>query len=263
MEKEKIGERGQDGLVSIVVPMYRAAEYIERTIRCVEAQTYPNWELILVDDCGPDESLAVAEQYRNRSSCKEKIRILRNPENFGAAGSRNRGVEAARGRYLAFLDADDVWLPSKLEEELLFLQQKEAAFAFTSYEFGDEEAVGTGRVVHVPQKLDFSHALSRTVIFTSTVLFDTWQIGKELLHMPDIGSEDTALWWTVLKTGVTAYGMDRVLTIYRRPAKSLSSNKGRAVKRFWNLLLTVGECSYPAALVHLIGWAFRATLRRI
>lgn len=256
-------ERGRDGLVSVVVPVYNAAEYLEKTIRCVEEQTYTDWELILVDDCGQDESLAVAMRCRQSSPCGDRIRIVRNAENLGAAKSRNHGVEEARGRYLAFLDADDVWLPTKLEEELLFLRQKEAAFVFTSYEFGDENAQGTGRVVHAPQKLDFAHALSRTVIFTSTVLFDTWKLGKKMLHMPEIDSEDTALWWSILKTGVTAYGMDRVLTIYRRPLQSLSSNKGKAVRRFWNLLIRVAGCSYPAAVIHLIGWAFRATLRRI
>ena len=118
-------------------------------------------------------------------------------------------------------------------------------------------------MVHVPQKLDFRHALSRTVIFTSTVMFDTWKLDKSLIHMPDIASEDTALWWSILKTGVTAYGMDRALTIYRRPAQSLSSNKGKAIKRFWNLLIKVAGCSRPAAVYYLICWAFRATLRRL
>ena len=167
-------KEGRDGLISIIVPMYRAAEYIEETIACVEQQTYTDWELILVDDCGPDDSLPVAARCRENSANREKIRIVRNERNLGAAETRNHGVAEARGRYIAYLDADDLWLPTKLEEELLFLRQKEAAFVFTSYEFGDANAKGTGRMVHVPQKLDFRHALSRTVIFTSTVMFDTW-----------------------------------------------------------------------------------------
>lgn len=255
--------KGRDGLISIIVPVYRAADYIAKTMECVEAQTYPDWELILVDDCGGDESLSIMEDYREKSAAGEKIRILRNEKNLGAAASRNRGVQEASGRYIAFLDADDLWLPKKLEEELKFLQEKEAAFAFTSYEFGDETAKGTGRVVHAPDELDFRHALSRTVIFTSTVMFDTWRLDKSLIRMPDIGSEDTALWWSILKTGVTARGLDQVLTIYRRPAGSLSSNKAKAVRRFWNLLIEVAGCSRPEAFVHLIGWAFRATMRRL
>ena len=257
------GEKGRDGLISIIVPVYHAAEYLAETMACVEAQTYPDWELILVDDCGGDASLSIMEEYRERSAAGERIRILRNERNMGAAKSRNRGVQEARGRYLAFLDADDLWLPTKLEEELAFLQKREAAFVFTSYEFGDDAAKGTGRVVHAPGELDFRHALSRTVIFTSTVMFDTRKLDKSLIHMPDIGSEDTALWWSILKTGVTAHGLDRVLTIYRRPAESLSSNKAKAVRRFWNLLIQVAGCSRPEALIYLVGWAFRATMRRL
>ena len=256
-------KKGRDGLVSIIVPVYRAAKYIAKTMECVEAQTYLDWELILVDDCGADGSLSVIEDYRETSMAGEKIRILRNATNLGAAKSRNRGVQEARGRYIAFLDADDLWLPTKLEKELAFLQEKEAAFVFTSYEFGDENAKRTGRVVRAPEELDFRHALSRTVIFTSTVMFDTWRLDKSLIHMPDMESEDTALWWKILKTGVTARGLDQVLTIYRRPEGSLSSNKVKAVRRFWNLLIQVAGCRRPEALIHLIGWAFRASMRRL
>ncbi len=254
---------GDEALVSIIVPVYHAKEYIVQTIRCVEEQTFHGWELILVDDCGGDGSLGRMQELREASPCRDQIRIVRNEKNLGAAESRNHGVREARGRYIAFLDADDVWLPTKLEEQLLFMRQKGIGFSFTSYEFGDEEAVPTGRVVHVPGRLDFRHALSRTVIFTSTVIFDTRIVPKAQIRMPDMASEDTALWWTILKTGVTAYGMDRALTVYRRPAQSLSSNKKSSVKRLWNLLIEVAGCSKIAAFFHLIGWAFHATMRRI
>ena len=126
-----------------------------------------------------------------------------------------------------------------------------------------KRATPTGRVVACAEPAGFRHALSRTVIFTSTVMFDTRIVPKAQIRMPDMASEDTALWWTILKTGVTAYGMDRALTVYRRPAQSLSSNKKSSVKRLWNLLLKVAGCSKIAAFFHLIGWAFHATMRRI
>ena len=254
---------GDEALVSIIVPVYHAKEYIAQTIRCVEEQTFHGWELILVDDCGGDGSLELMQELREASSCRDQIRIVKNAKNLGAAESRNHGVREARGRYIAFLDADDVWLPTKLEEQLLFMRQKGIGFSFTSYEFGDEEAVPTGRVVHVPGRLDFRHALSRTVIFTSTVIFDTRIVPKVQIRMPDMASEDTALWWTILKTGVVAHGLDRVLTIYRRTPHSLSSNKWNAVKRFWHLLRNVAGCHTMPAIFHLIAWAFRATSRRI
>ncbi len=250
-------------LVSVIVPMYHAAPYIANTIHCVEQQTWTNWELLLVDDCGGDDTLSVALACQKASAFGSQIRIIQNERNMGAAKSRNHGVSCARGRYIAFLDADDVWLPEKLERELQFLRTCESGFAFTSYEFGDENAQGTGKIVHAPASLGFSQALSRTVIFTSTVLLDTQKIPKALIHMPDIGSEDTALWWSLLKTGITACGLDDVLTVYRRPAKSLSSNKLSAIRRMWILLRQIGGCGRIRALYHLIGWAVRATLRRM
>ena len=107
---------GDEALVSIIVPVYHAKEYIVQTIRCVEEQTFHGWELILVDDCGGDGSLELMQELREASSCRDQIRIVKNAKNLGAAESRNHGVREARGRYIAFLDADDVWLPTKLEE---------------------------------------------------------------------------------------------------------------------------------------------------
>ncbi len=254
---------GRNSLISVIIPLYNAAAYIEQTMHSVEQQTYRNWEMILVDDYGTDGSLSVAERAREASPFKGQIRIIHNERNMGAAASRNHGVQEARGRYIAFLDADDLWKPDKLEMQLRFLQENNAGFTYTSYEFGDASAVGTGRIVHAIDRLDFRHALSRTVIFTSTVIFDTEKIDKSFIQMPDMPSEDTALWWTLLRKGFIAYGLDKVLTVYRRPARSLSSNKSKSVHRVWNLLINVAGCSRPEAALHLIGWAFHATVRRL
>ena len=249
--------------VSIVVPVYNVAEYIAETIHMVEQQTYTNWELILVEDCSTDNSYERIKERIRKSAHADKIHLIRQSRNGGAARARNTGVNAARGRYIAYLDADDVWLASKLEEQLLFMKQKSAAFSFTSYEYGDERARPTGRIVHVPGKLNFKKALSQTVIFTSTVMFDTWHMDKNLIRMPEIGSEDTATWWKILKTGITAYGMDRVLTVYRRSANSLSANKVVAVQRLWNLLRRVAGFGTLLSAWYLMRWAFHATTRRV
>ena len=248
-----------DRLVSIIVPVYNAGDYIEQTIAMVKAQTYENWELILVDDCSGDESKKKIE----REPDKDRIRLISKAVNEGAARARNTGIEAARGRYIAFLDADDVWMPEKLEKELAFMEQKQAAFVFTAYEFGDDKAQGTGRVVHVPSVLPYEKALSRTVIFTSTVLLDTEKTGRKIIRMPEVKSEDTATWWKLLRSGFTAYGLDEVLTIYRRPSKSLSSNKLEAVRRIWNLYRRQESLSLWKSGYNLFFWAVRATVRRI
>lgn len=251
-------------MISIIVPVYKAESYIAATIDTVAKQTFSDWELILVDDQSPDRSCEVIEETVAAlpEETKKNIRLIRKEKNEGAARARNTGLDAAKGRYIAFLDADDLWDPRKLELTFAHLQKCRAGFVFTSYYFGDENAVPTGKRTRVPATLTYEKALSRTVIFTSTVLIDTKIVGRKLCRMPDIGSEDTATWWQILKSGITAYGLDIPLAVYRRPAKSLSSNKGRAVKRIWYLYRKVAQLSPVSSAVHLLQWAVRATLRR-
>lgn len=248
--------------VSIIVPVYNAEKYIVETIRHVVAQTYTDWELLLVvDGCG-DRSAQVIGEYKEAEG-ESRLRLLVQEENQGAAKARNRGLQEARGRYIAYVDADDLWMPGKLELELQFMKEKQAAFVFSGYEFADQDGTGTGKVVHVPEQLNYRRALRNTTIFTSTVLFDTERIPRELLEMPDIKSEDTALWWKVLRNGYTAYGLDQNLVLYRRPARSLSSNKLEAIRRIWNLYRSAEGLSIPASLYNCCFWAVRAVLRRV
>ncbi|MBQ6589111.1 MAG: glycosyltransferase family 2 protein [Butyrivibrio sp.] len=248
-------------MVSIIVPVYNAAKYIEKTITMVSEQTYKDWELILVDDASTDGSADLIEDII--ASQGKRIRLIRKSVNEGAAAARNSGIDASAGRYIAFLDADDVWRPEKLEKQIAFMEQTGAAFSFHSYEFGDEEANPTGRVVRAPQTLKFRQALSRTVIFTTTVMFDTEKIDMEIIHMPQVPSEDTATWWRILKSGYVAYGLDENLAVYRRPAKSLSSNKFVAIQRIWFLYRNIADLSVIQSMFYFVGWAVRATLRRI
>ena len=248
-------------MVSIIVPVYNAAKYIENTITMVSEQTYKDWELILVDDASTDGSADLIEKIIAGQG--KRIRLIRKSVNEGAAAARNSGIDASAGRYIAFLDADDVWRPEKLEKQIAFMEQTGAAFSFHSYEFGDEEANPTGRVVRAPQTLKFRQALSRTVIFTTTVMFDTEKIDMEIIHMPQVPSEDTATWWRILKSGYVAYGLDENLAVYRRPAKSLSSNKFVAIQRIWFLYRNIADLSVIQSMFYFVGWAVRATLRRI
>ena len=248
--------------VSIVVPVYNAENYIRQTVDMVRRQTYTDWELILVEDCSKDNS---AQQLRDLE-CElqdERIRVIYKEQNEGAAKARNTGIEAATGRYLAFLDADDIWMENKLADELAFMREKQAAFVFTAYEFGDGQGIGTGKIVKVPDTLTYKKALSRTVIFTSTTLFDLSMLGKDLVKMPNVPSEDSATWWQILRAGYTAYGYPNVTTIYRRPPQSLSSNKGKAIQRIWYLYRNVEKLPLVTSVFCFVGWAFRATMRRL
>ncbi len=248
--------------VSIIVPVYNAENYILQTIEHVAAQTYTDWELLLVVDGCRDRSAQVIREYQEKKG-ERRLRVISREENMGAAKARNKGLQEAAGRYIAYVDADDLWQPQKLSCQLQFMKEKQAAFVFSGYEFADENGVGTGKVVHVPEKLDYKEALKNTTIFTSTVIFDMERIPRQLLEMPDIRSEDTALWWKVLRNGYTAYGLDQNLVLYRRPAKSLSSNKLEAIRRIWNLYRRAEGLSVPVSLYNFCFWAVRATLRRL
>lgn len=287
MSGKNLGDRKlkdkENGLVSIIVPVYRAAAYIADTIEMVFAQTYDKWELLLVDDCSGDDSVETMEKalsvYEHRPAAgsfekigriteylcgeEKKVFLICKNRNEGAAAARNTGIDLAKGRYLAFLDADDIWAADKLRKQLSFMREKRAGFLFSAYEFGDEDARPTGKVVHVPETLTYKKALSRTVIFTTTVVLDRNVIPDELIRMPQVESEDTATWWQILRAGYTAYGLDEVLVVYRRPPRSLSSNKCKAVKRIWNLYRRQEKLSVASSAFYFVFWAYRATIRRI
>lgn len=249
-------------LISIIVPVYNVEKVIKETMNSVLAQTYPHWELLLVEDGSRDNSAGVIMDYITEKG-DSRIRLIRQPSNQGAARARNRGLKEARGRYISYLDADDLWVPEKLEKQLKFMEQKDAAFSFTGYEFADENGIGLGKVVRVPETLSYKQALSNTTIFTTTVMFDTQKIPKDMLEMPEIKSEDTALWWKVLRTGVVAYGLDENLARYRRAGRTLSSNKLEAIRRIWNLYRKVEGLSLIRSMWHFCFWAARAVWRRI
>lgn len=247
--------------VSIIVPVYNVEKYILETVAGVQAQTFTDWELLLVVDGATDKSARLVEEGLALKP-DERVRLIYQ-ENRGAAQARNRGLLEARGRFIAYLDADDLWASDKLEKQLAFMEAKQAAFSFTGYEFADEDGNGTGRIVRVPAKLCYKQALKNTTIFTSTVMFDTEKIEKEQLEMPVIKSEDTALWFRVLRRGYTAYGLNENLVRYRRVGGSLSSNKLEALRRIWNLYRKAEGLSIPVSAYNFCFWAVRAVKRRI
>lgn len=246
--------------VSIIVPVYNVERFLEETIASVRGQEEQDWELILVDDCSTDAGAAVIEKY---AAVDKRIRLVRQEKNEGAAAARNRGLEEASGRYIAFLDADDIWDSRRLSAELSYMEERKAGFVFCGYEFADERGIGTGKVVKVPHTLHYRQALKNTTIFTSTVLFDTEKIPKVLLIMPSVKSEDTAAWWNILRHGYTACGLDENLVRYRRSAGTLSADKVEAVRRIWNLYRNVEGLSLPYSLYNFVFYAVRAVLRRV
>lgn len=249
--------------ISIVVPVHNAENFIQATVSMVQAQTFEDWEMIMVENGSTDDTKLILKDLIENTLDKRLKVIFLDDSIKGPSAARNAGVDVATGRYIAYLDADDVWKRNKLERTLEYMEEKKAGFVFTSYDFGDEQANSTGRVVSVPETITYKQALSRTVIFTSTVLFDTQIISKDFIKMPSVASEDTATWWNILRNGYKAYGLNESLAIYRRPAVSLSSNKGKAILRIWNLYRNVEHLSVIKSGWYFCGWAIRATLRRL
>lgn len=254
-------------LVSIIIPVYNAAPYLKETIQMVIEQTYSEWELIFVDDASTDESLQILQEYKKERLKKgfpNRIEVFSLTENKGPAFARNTGVRQAKGRYLVFQDADDIWDKDKLKKQLEFMKKKQCAFSFTGYEFADETATGTGKIVSVPEEIRYEEALKNTTISTITVMFDRTKLPEELLLMPeDCQREDTATWWNILKHGYVAYGLNEPLSLYRRHAGSHSSNKWKAVWGTWKMYRKQEKLAVSKAAYYMTFNLMNAVKRRL
>jgi len=248
------------GLVSIIVPVYNAEKFLDDTVKTVQDQTYDNWELIFVNDCSKDKSVEIIKKHMKKD---KRIKLFLQEKNSGAALARNRGIDEATGKYLCYIDADDLWDKEKLEKQVKFMQEHDCEFSFTGYQFADEFGVPNGSIVHVPEKINYNQALKNTTIWTSTAMFDLTKLTKEEIYMPNVKSEDTACWWKILKKISYAYGLDEILSFYRRTAGTLSSNKFEAIKRIWNLYRNVEHLNIFKSAYCFCGYAIRAVLRRV
>ena len=249
-------------MISVVIPVYNLEKYIEQTLDSVLAQNISDIEIVLVDDMSTDNSVATINKYKARH-IEAPIRLIEPGKKLKAHGARNLGIKESGGRYIAFLDGDDLWIEGKLEKQLKLMEEKKCGFSFTGYEFADKDATPMGKVVKVPSKITYRKALCNTTIFTSTVIFDTEIVPKEELVFPDIKSEDTALWFKLLRKGYAACGLNENLVLYRRTGNSLSSDKSDAARRIWNLYRKSEKLSFIYSCFCFIGWGFNAVKRRI
>lgn len=253
--------------ISIIIPVYNAASYLKETLQSVKNQSYKNWEVICVDDSSTDNSLELLtslKDYWKTVGMLQTFEIISFTEHKGPAAARNQGIQIARGRYLTFLDADDIWDENKLEKQLHFMKEKKCAFSFTGYEFANEQAIRNGKVVHVPKEISYKEALKNTTISTITVMFDRQKIPEKLLFMPENCSrEDTATWWRILKNGYIAYGLDEALSVYRRHLGSYSSNKWKAVLGTWKMYRIQEQMSVVKSAWYLFFNLWNAVKRRM
>lgn len=225
----------QQPLVSVITPAYNAARFICETMDSVRAQTYENWEMIIVDDQSSDNTVQLVKRYEQKDN---RIRLVQLNQNSGSAIARNTAMDHANGRYIAFLDSDDRWLPKKLQKQLCFMQENDLAFTFTKYVRMHENGELTNGISKAPVKLSYDDLMKRCVIGCLTVMLDREKIGEE--RMVNIRTrQDYAFWLTITRKGFYAYGLPEVLAEYRLVADSISSNKIKAAKRNWYVFRVV------------------------
>lgn len=215
--------------VSIIMPSYNTARFITETVESVLAQSYTDWELIIVDDCSTDNTDEVAAGFTD-----PRIRYLKNEKNSGAAVSRNRALREAKGRYIAFLDSDDVWLPEKLERQLAFMQENGYAFSYTNYCEMDEESVETGVTVTGPRRITKTGMYNYCWPGCLTVMYDASVVG--LVQIADIKkNNDYAMWLQAIRKA-DCHLLPELLAKYRKRAGSIS-NHGYAKLVKWHYKL--------------------------
>jgi teichuronic acid biosynthesis glycosyltransferase TuaG len=265
-------------VVSIVTPAFNAGHFIDRAIESVLSQTFPSWEMLIVDDVSSDNTISVANRY---SELDQRIIVIKLEKNQGASASRNIGVQRARGRYIAFLDADDEWMPDKLMVQVNAMLGSGAAMCCTRYCLIDECGRSMGVDVRVPRIINYNTLLKLNVIGCSTVLIDTGIIPKEIIHFPDprgniikgfwrwfcdhLGHEDFQCWLYIhrwlrandrIKQAPTI-GVDLPLASYRVHQNGVSSNKLKGALWVWLILTRVEKLGLIKSLGYFSNYVFK------
>ncbi len=238
----------EDKLVSIIMPTYNCAKFIGKTIESVIAQTYENWELIIVDDCSKDNTEEVVSKYKDN-----RIKYYRLENNSGAAVARTEAMKKAIGSYMSFLDSDDLWKKDKLEKQLEFMNKNNYNFTCTEYEQIDEEGNKLNKVIKVKKRADYNRILLDCPVGNSTVMYNVEKLGK--FEVPNIRKRnDDALWLQILKKEKYIYGMPDILMEYRIRSNSISSNKLSLVKYHWQLYRKIEHLSVFRSVFHICWW---------
>jgi len=219
-------------LVSIIMPSYNCGEFVENTIRSVQAQTYQNWEIIFIDDCSTDDSVKLVSKLREKDS---RIRLFQNKGNMGAALSRNNALQEAKGSWIAFLDSDDLWEPTKLEKQVKFMEENGYKFSYTCYSEMDGEGNDAGVIVSGPAKVTKAGMYAFCWPGCLTVMYDAKEIG--LLQIEDIKKNNDYAMWLKVCQKADCYLLPEVLAKYRRGRSGSVSSHGISTMIKWHYKL--------------------------
>lgn len=240
--------------VSIITPAYNAAPYLEETIKSVQAQTFQNWEMIIVDDCSKDNTYQVANTF---AASDMRIKVLQNRQNSGVAKTRNVALDAATGEYIAFLDSDDLWLPDKLKKQLEFMDSGKHALTYTNYQKFKSSTGEKGKVIRGPTTMTAKKIYGDTSIGCLTVMVNRDIVGP--FHMPNLKhTEDNITWQEILSRGYMAYRLDETLSLYREGNSSLTSSKKKAAKQQWQTYRAYYKFSFIKSAFYFSQYALHA-----
>lgn len=249
--KTKTNPTDPSALISIIMPMYNCQETLSQSIASIQAQTRNDWELLLVNDGSTDQTSTIAMGLKSQDC---RIRLFQLPVNSGAAPARNHALKHSRGRYVAFLDADDIWHPKKLEKQITFMQGQGAGLSFTAYSRVSE----TGALienVEVPSSVDYHRLLKRNLLGALTVIYDSQKVGKS--PMPELQRQhDFALWLEMTRQYGPAIGLNEDLATYRVSSNSLSANKLLAAQDIWRLFRNVEKLPLHRALWYFAHYTY-------
>lgn len=236
--------------VSIITPTYNCARFIGETIESVINQTYQDWEMIIVDDCSSDNTEEIVKKY---SKDDNRIKYVKLEQNSGAAMARNKAMELATGKYMAFLDSDDIWTKDKLDKQIKFMEKNNYNITCTKYEQIDEIGQSLNKFIKVKNKVDYNGVLLTCPVGNSTVMYNVETLGK--FEVPNIRKRnDDALWLQMLKKEKYIYGMNDILMKYRIRSNSISSNKVDLVKYHWYLYRKIENLSILRSTFHICYW---------
>lgn len=246
--------------VSIIMPVYNCEKYLDHTVQSVINQTYPNWELLIIDDASTDRSLEKACEYMHKD---KRIHVSYYLNNQGVSACRNSGLKSATGDYVAFLDADDLWSDDKLEKQLAFMKEKDANFSHTSYGFinaeGDVMDIGQ---FNVKEELKLKEYMKTTQIDTSTVMYNRKRIPDLQFPKDRKLCEDSRVWMHYMRKGEQFYGLNEILTLYRVRPGQLSGNKFKMATS--RLKFYIKEKNLPAykKLFYFLNYAYNGVKKR-
>ena len=247
-------------LVSIITPCYNSISFIAQAIESVLSQTYHHWEMIVVDDCSTDGSLDIINNYAKSDS---RIKIYKTEQPSGSPVlPRNIAIKNAIGKYIAFLDSDDIWLPTKLEEQIqIFKTNPDTVVVFSYYEKISEEGKRSNRIVKSPKSVTYNKLLCGNVIGCLTGIYDTSIVGK--VYMKNIGHEDYAMWLNILKHQGIALNTNNVQALYRVRESSVSSNKFTAFRWTWNIYMNIEQLGYFKSFYCFMLYAIKAVMKNL